>query len=442
MREQDFGPRRFGRSTEEADFHQARLEAIEAFLIESKVLPEEMAVLPSVSRHRLPPRRLLIIGGPFAAAALSLAPICGGGENGGGGGEEGNGPPPVSQDEGLRLPIRDGELWYLTAGPHYDGLSDGVRYALDFAPKEVTKCPGGAPAENYWAVAVDDGKVVIVGDANDPENHSVVEVEHEDGLRSGYMHLDNIQVEDGQEVEKGQRLGNPSCEYPPGGASSGVHLHAYAKDKDGKALPVNGIKLSGWEAVEGEKNYDGRLLKEGEEPRTADKRRCGPDEESIKVCDGIRNDLMVGEVLGEITTATPEPEGILVEATATARSIATPEPTATAEPKIPEEGRAEIISKKWVEAERDVQRFIELLKSGTSQDLQEAFGILIPEWRIEQVRGYGGLTIDQLSACSREMIEGEFQTITLIRGDGPKVNLSETERLNIERGLAERSEER
>src|SRR3989344_2071989 len=201
MQDRDFGPARLGRSTKEAEFHQARLEAIQAFLIESKVPVEEEVVLPIASRHRS--RRFLLVTGPFAAAALTTAAICGGGEKNGGGGQEGNQPPPVTrQDEGLRLPFADGEQWYITAGPHYDPKSKSrVRYALDFVPKKRTNCPGGAPDEDAHVVAVDDGTVVVVGDEDNTSdsNNSVVEIKHENGGTSGYMHLDNIPVKEGQE---------------------------------------------------------------------------------------------------------------------------------------------------------------------------------------------------------------------------------------------------
>lgn len=331
MPERNFGPARFGRSSREAEIHRARLETIKAFLIESQVPPEEEAILPSVSRHGVP-RQVWIFGGPIVWAALATAAICGGGEKNGGGGQENGGgsqPPPVTRqdEEGFRLPFANGEPWHLTSGPHYDPRSKNrVRYALDFAPKKVIHCPGGSPNEEAHVVAVYDGEVVIVGDEDDPsdKNHSVVEIEHvlPDGrkVRSGYMHLDNIPVEEGQQVKKGEVLGNPSCEFPPGGGTSGVHLHAYAEDENGKPISIDGIVLSGWETVADEPNYDGWMRKKGEVTRKADQRRCGPDEASIiNICGGERNDLMVGQVLGEATTATPSPT-VTLGPTATAEN--------------------------------------------------------------------------------------------------------------------------
>lgn len=196
-------------------------------------------------------------------------------------------------------------LWYLTAGPHSDGLTAGVRAGLDFAQPEMVACPGGKPLDNRFVEASASGKVAIVGNEKDPndKNHSLVEIDHGQGLRTGYMHLANIPVMVGQEVKQGERLGNPSCEKPPGGDTSGIHLHWYAK-QDGKFLPADGIKFPQGQIKASPNNRDGILIGSDNLLRTADKRRCGPDENSIKSCEGIRNDLHKQAVLG---TETPQP---------------------------------------------------------------------------------------------------------------------------------------
>lgn len=192
-------------------------------------------------------------------------------------------------------------LWYLTAGPHSDGLTDGVRAGLDFAQPEVVACPGGKLLDHRFVEASASGKVAVVGNEKDStdKNHSIVEIDHDQGLRTGYMHLANIPVMVGQEVKQGERLGNPSCEKPPGGDTTGVHLHWYAK-KDGKFLPADGIKFPQGQIKASPNNRDGILTGPDNLVRTADKRRCGPDENSIKSCGGIRNDLDKGAVLGKV----------------------------------------------------------------------------------------------------------------------------------------------
>ena len=54
-------------------------------------------------------------------------------------------------------------------------------------------------------------------------DRSLVEVEHSDGLRTGYYHLrsSSLAVAPGDVVEAGAPLGNPSCEHRRGGVHSG-----------------------------------------------------------------------------------------------------------------------------------------------------------------------------------------------------------------------------
>lgn len=217
--------------------------------------------------------------------------------------------PPTSQPNvSAQSPELSGELsfgypfsglWYLTAGPHSDGLTGGVRAGLDFAQPEVVSCPSGKPIDNRFVEASASGKVAIVGNEKDPtdKNHSIVEIDHGQGLRTGYMHLANIPVTVGEEVKQGGKLGNPSCAIPPGGDTSGIHLHWYAK-KDGKFLSADGINFPQGQIKASPNNKDGTLIGPDNLVRTADKRRCGPDENSIKSCGGIRNDLNTGVVLG------------------------------------------------------------------------------------------------------------------------------------------------
>ena len=161
----------------------------------------------------------------------------------------------------LSLPFND--IWFYTGGPHYDGLSNEVKYAVDFAPPEVVPCPGGLPLENEIVIASESGKVTKVGNQNDQgdPSHSIVEVEDANGFTVGYMHLDNIPVKVGQDVSGGDPLGNPSCETPPGGKTTGIHLHEYLK-KDGKPIPIAGTLFSGWDVEELQGNYQGTMQKE------------------------------------------------------------------------------------------------------------------------------------------------------------------------------------
>ena len=188
--------------------------------------------------------------------------------------------------EFLTFPIHPSE-GYFTGGPHSDGLSNGVRYALDFAPKERVPCPGGV--SDVVAEASAAGKVIRVGNESDPSDpyHSIVEVENDNGFILGYMHLSNLLVDVGDEIGPLHPLGNVSCEIPPGGETTGAHVHEYLKDASGNPLPIAGTIFEGFTVRELPRNYDGLLIN-GADVRTADKRRCGPNQASINACGGSK----------------------------------------------------------------------------------------------------------------------------------------------------------
>ena len=91
------------------------------------------------------------------------------------------------------------------SGPYW---STGKHMGLDFA------APMGTAI-----LAADGGKVVEAGQAGAYGNF--VEIAHGDGTRTRYAHLSSIAVQQGQSVERGQRLGGLGST----GNSTGPHLH-------------------------------------------------------------------------------------------------------------------------------------------------------------------------------------------------------------------------
>lgn len=269
----------------------------------------------------------ILAGAGLATAACGLDGSSGNGESIGGGGDKSpNKTESLNRSNESDLPWVDSEPWYLTGGPHYDGLSHGVKYAIDFAPPDAGHCPESAPLINRYVTASSRGKVIVTGDEknqNDP-NHSVVEIQRDDGTIDGYMHLANIRVANGQEINKGVALGNPSCEKPPGGKTDGQHVHEYRKDKNGNPISVKDLVLSGWKFEEDSVNYNGIAAKTGEAVRTADIRHCGPSQESINACGGIRNDLAGSGY---------SPKGFSIPTPATTPTVPVPTPLATEKPK-------------------------------------------------------------------------------------------------------------
>ncbi|MCI0818053.1 MAG: M23 family metallopeptidase [Chloroflexi bacterium] len=229
--------------------------------------------------------RLIIL----SAALLALAAAC-----------AGNDDDPLEEDT-FRLPWTADESWFFLSGPHCDSSAEtcpdgAVRYALDFAPRAPLTgflCDPSANDE-YWVTAAAAGVVRIA-------DRSLVEVEHGDGLRTGYYHLrsSSLAVAPGDFVAAGAPLGNPSCEHRRGGTVPGPHLHFYfcagddattaCLDDRPSLLEAAGRTLSGWRIEAAEKNYSGSLTR-GDETRTATALNCSAADPASG-CAGVRNDV-------------------------------------------------------------------------------------------------------------------------------------------------------
>ena len=133
----------------------------------------------------------------------------------------------------LRLPFNEGETWQLTraydTGSHMDYGYDWVddRYALDFAQ---TGCESWRKPIN----PIREGTVELVNYDDDGYGHYVL-IDHGNGYKSRYAHLDETQVSSGEHVTTEDVIGlcgnsgyviGSSCPKHPG-----THLHlAYYKD--------------------------------------------------------------------------------------------------------------------------------------------------------------------------------------------------------------------
>jgi LasA protease len=165
----------------------------------------------------------------------------------------------------LWLPWESGHIWYLTGGPH-GGWADGSGMAaLDFVPE--AEYLGCTPSVE-WVTAAAAGRVLR------SENGEVVLDLDGDGYeQSGwtllYLHIHTEgRVEMGTYLQRGERIGHPSCE---GGYSEATHLH-FARRYNGEWIPAGDgplqMVLSGWGAHDGAQPYDGSMTR-GEEERVA-----------------------------------------------------------------------------------------------------------------------------------------------------------------------------
>jgi len=165
----------------------------------------------------------------------------------------------------MRLPWESGRIWYFTGGPHGGWGNGSGRAALDFVPGD--KLLGCVPSPE-WVTAAAPGLVLR------SENGEVLVDLDGDGFeQSGwvllYLHIyTEGRVEPGIHLQRGQRIGRPSCE---GGFSEATHLH-FARRYNGEWIPAGSgpvpMVLSGWTAHEDVMPYDGTLTG-GDEVRTA-----------------------------------------------------------------------------------------------------------------------------------------------------------------------------
>ena len=163
---------------------------------------------------------------------------------------------PGMEQPQLDLPFENGIVWSYTSGPHAAWGAVEVRAALDFAPP--ADAPGCLPNSTWitsasagFVVRSDNGTVVVDmdGDGNEETGWNIV-----------YLHVGTThRIKLGEWVERGDRIGHPSCE---GGISTGTHLHLVRK-YNGEWIPADGplaFTLSGWTAKAASVPYQGWLI--------------------------------------------------------------------------------------------------------------------------------------------------------------------------------------
>lgn len=168
-------------------------------------------------------------------------------------------PPGLTQPT-MRLPFSQGQLWAFTAGPHGAWSREGAMAALDFAPG--SSLPGCVPSD-AWVTAVASGLVVRTD-----KGLIVVDLDGDGYEQTGwvimYLHVANKDhIHQGDWVDQGVRLGNPSCE---GGNATASHLHI-ARKYNGEWISAGGplpFELSGWVSQYGAAPYLGTLVRDDE----------------------------------------------------------------------------------------------------------------------------------------------------------------------------------
>ncbi|MEX2161235.1 MAG: M23 family metallopeptidase [Anaerolineales bacterium] len=157
----------------------------------------------------------------------------------------------------MSLPFFSNQVWYYTGGPHGAWDRGGAQAALDFAPSSVAV---GCALSEAWVTAISEGLVV-----RSERGLLVVDSDGDGFEQTGwdilYLHISNTDhVRVGDWVNRGDKLGNPSCE---GGLATGTHVHI-ARKYNGEWIAAGGpmpMDLSGWVAQEGSAPYLGTLTR-------------------------------------------------------------------------------------------------------------------------------------------------------------------------------------
>ncbi|XWX04574.1 S8 family serine peptidase [Aggregatilineales bacterium SYSU G02658] len=143
----------------------------------------------------------------------------------------------------LSLPWATNETWALTGGPHSnDGSGNRPWNSLDFS--------GGSGVVRAAA----DG---VVWRASWCPNF--VRVDHANGWQTGYYHLINESVSNGQSVARGTAIGNTSNVAGCGGQSFGAHVH-FSLRRHGSHVDVHNHDIGGWTVAE-TSHYNGRMTR-------------------------------------------------------------------------------------------------------------------------------------------------------------------------------------
>jgi len=165
--------------------------------------------------------------------------------------------PPGLTQPSLILPFEMDRLWSFSGGPHGAWEHDGSYAALDFAP---AASESGCQKTNAWVVSSASGLVVRSGNGL-----VVLDLDGDGHEQTGWvlihLHVSNEgRAPVGTWVDKGDRLGHPSCE---GGLATGTHVHI-ARKYNGEWIAADGpmpFVLSGWTAHAGEAAYKGTLTR-------------------------------------------------------------------------------------------------------------------------------------------------------------------------------------
>lgn len=151
-------------------------------------------------------------------------------------------------DSRLSLPWATGATWILIGGPHGNN-GDSVR---PWTGLDLNIDSGSSSS------AIRASREGYVYRSSGCPNY--VRIDHSDGWQTGYYHVKNIEVTNGQYVERETLLGYTSSQVGCGGWASGPHVHFTLK-RNGVYQNIHGNDIGGWTVREGNFAYDGCMVR-------------------------------------------------------------------------------------------------------------------------------------------------------------------------------------
>lgn len=145
------------------------------------------------------------------------------------------------------LPWQSGQTWTMTGGPHPDS---GVGSARPWSALDLAYGPGVGVVR-----AAESG---VVWRSSDCPNF--IRVDHAGGYRTGYYHVVNERVVNGQTVIRGDALADEGMGLGCGGYTTGPHVHFSLRYFDTR-LNIAGNEFAGWRVLDGSSPYNGCMLR-------------------------------------------------------------------------------------------------------------------------------------------------------------------------------------
>lgn len=144
----------------------------------------------------------------------------------------------------LGFPFPTDQTWGFQ-GPH-PAQGASTRDALDFYP--------------YYGNASNAPVLAMRGGVVYRPCENMILIDHGDGWTTGYYHVINPSVQNGQTVQRGQQIGGTSAQFNCGGFANGPHVHIWVEFR-GQSVAVAGRDIGGWTVEAGPNPYDGCLVK-------------------------------------------------------------------------------------------------------------------------------------------------------------------------------------